>query len=77
MNKKRKSFGEVPRGITNNLKSPESAPADKRFTGRNYQVNFKVREELYWKMKDIANRDRIMMAELLEQSLEAYEKDKN
>jgi len=44
---KRKRFGEISQEISENIKAPETAPSDKRFTGRTKQLNFKVREDFY------------------------------
>ena len=74
MSKKRKAFGEIPQDISQNIQSPELAPSDKRFSGRTKQLNFKVREDFYWKLKNIALAEKIMMVEILEKSLEIYEK---
>jgi hypothetical protein len=47
MSKKRKIFGEIPQEVSENIKAPETAPSDKRVSGRTKQLNFKVREEFY------------------------------
>jgi len=47
MSKKRKSFGEIPQEVSQNIQAPETAPFDKRISGRTKQLNFKVREEFY------------------------------
>ena len=74
MSKKRKIFGEIPQEISENIKAPETAPSDKRITGRTKQLNFKVREEFYWKLKNMAVAEKCMMVEVLEKALEFYEK---
>jgi len=76
MSKKRKAFGEIPQDISENINSPELAPSDKRFSGRIKQLNFKVREDFYWRLKQIALKEKIMMVEVLEKSLDIYEKTK-
>ena len=48
---KRKIFGEIPQEVSENIKAPETAPSDKRVSGRTKQLNFKVREEFYWQLK--------------------------
>ncbi|CAG8592286.1 8701_t:CDS:2 [Diversispora eburnea] len=62
--------------ISENIKAPETAPSDKRITGRTKQLNFKVREEFYWKLKNIAVEEKCLMVEILEKSLESYEREK-
>lgn len=71
---KRKIFGEIPQEISANLQAPEIAPSDKRFTGRTKQLNFKVREEFYWHLKNRAVEEKCMLVEILEKALECYEK---
>ena len=73
---KRKRFGEIPQEISENIKAPETAPSDKRISGRVKQLNFKVREEFYWKLKNRAVAEKCMMVEVLEKSLESYEREK-
>jgi len=77
MNKKRKAFGEIPQEISQNIQAPELAPSDKRITGRTKQLNFKVREEFYWRLKNMAVKEKCLLVEILEASLESYEKKKN
>lgn len=75
-NKKRKAFGAIPQEVSENLQAPELAPSDKRFTGRTKQLNFKVREEFYWKLKNMAVEEKCLMVEILEKSLESYEQER-
>jgi hypothetical protein len=75
MNKKRKPFGEIPKEISTNLQAPELAPSDKRLTGRTKQLNFKVREDFYWRLKNLAVQEQVMMVEVLEKSLDSYERE--
>src|SRR6185369_7993902 len=74
MNKKRKAFGEIPQEASQNLQAPELAPSDKRITGRTKQLNFKVREDFYWQLKNRAVEEKCMLVEVLEKALECYEK---
>ncbi|CAG8678188.1 10704_t:CDS:1, partial [Ambispora gerdemannii] len=60
--------------VSENIKASETAPSDKRISGRTKQLNFKVREEFYWKLKNMAVEEKCMMVEVLEKSLEGYEK---
>lgn len=76
MNKKRKAFGAIPQEISSNIQAPELAPSDKRVSGRTKQLNFKVREEFYWKLKNRALAEKCLMVEILEKALEVYEKGK-
>ena len=71
---KRKIFGEIPQEISENIKAPETAPSDKRVSGRTKQLNFKVREEFYWQLKKRAMEEKCMMVEVLEKAFEKYEK---
>ena len=76
MNKKRKAFGEIPQEVSANLQAPELAPTDKRFTGRTKQLNFKVRENFYWQLKNRAVEEKCMLVEVLERAFEEYEEEK-
>jgi len=69
-------FGAIPQEVSENLQAPELAPSDKRITGRTKQLNFKVREEFYWKLKNLAVEEKCLMVEILEKSLKEYEKSK-
>jgi hypothetical protein len=74
MSKKRKAFGKIPQDASQNLQAPELAPFDKRITGRTRQLNLKVREEIYWRLKELALKEKCLMTEILEKALEKYEK---
>jgi len=74
MRKKRKIFGEIPQEISQNIQAPETAPSDKRISGRTKQLNFKVREEFYWQLKNKATEERCMMVEVLEKAFAEYER---
>jgi hypothetical protein len=76
MSKKRKIFGKIPQEISQNIQAPETAPSDKRISGRIKQLNFKVREEFYWQLKNRAVEEKCMMVEILEKALESYEREK-
>ena len=43
---------------------------DKRITGRTKQLNLKVREQTYWRLKDLALKNKCLLAEVLEKFLE-------
>jgi len=74
MSKKRKAFGAIPQEISQNIQAPETAPSDKRISGRTKQLNFKVREEFYWQLKNKATEERCMMVEVLEKAFAEYER---
>ena len=76
MSKKRKIFGAIPQEISQNIQAPETAPSDKRISGRTKQLNFKVKEEFYWQLKNRATEERCMMVEVLEKAFEKYEREK-
>ena len=46
---------------------------DKRITGRTKQLNLRVSEETYWRMKDLASKNKCLMTEVLEKVLGVYE----
>ena len=45
---------------------------DKRFTGRTQQLNLKVREQTYLRLKELASKNKCLMTEVLERMLESY-----
>jgi hypothetical protein len=76
MSKKRKIFGEIPQEISVNLQAPELAPSDKRITGRTKQLNFKVKEEFYWQLKNRAVEEKCMLVEVLERAFVEYQRQR-
>ncbi|RHZ35857.1 hypothetical protein [endosymbiont GvMRE of Glomus versiforme] len=70
----KKSLGAVPQEASQNLQAPELAPSDKRISGRTKQLNLKVKEQTYWKLKEYALKEKCLMTEILEKSLECYGK---
>jgi len=71
---KKKSLGEIPQEASENIQAPELAPSDGRITGRTKQLNLKVKEETYWLLKEMALKEKKLMTEILEKSLENYSK---
>ena len=73
---KKKSLGEIPQEASENIQAPELAPSDGRITGRTKQLNLKVKEKTYWLLKEMALKEKKLMTEILEKSLENYSKKK-
>jgi len=71
---KKKSLGEIPQEASENIQAPELAPSDGRITGRTKQLNLKVKEETYWLLKEMSLKEKKLMTEILEKSLENYSK---
>jgi len=71
---KKKSLGEIPQEASENIQAPELAPSDGRITGRTKQLNLKVKEKTYWLLKEMALKEKKLMTEILEKSLENYSK---
>lgn len=71
---KRKGLGEVPQVASENIKAPETAPSDKRVSGRTEQMNLKVSSEFKKRLKIMAAEERCLMIEVMEKALECYEK---
>jgi hypothetical protein len=46
---------------------------DKRITGRTQQLNLKVREQTYWRLKELALKNGCLLVEVLERMLERYQ----
>ena len=71
---KRKGLGDVPQIPSENIKSPEIAPSDKRISGRTEQLNLKTRKDFKRKLRIIAAEEGCLMIEVVEKALELYEK---
>ena len=89
LKKAKNRFGDEPPSradVTENLKAPEVAPADpqqvqdtpkkksRRKTGRTVQFSTRVTAEFNEEFREIAFRNRLKKAELLERCLEAFKK---
>ena len=61
-----------------NIEQPEVAPLDGRNkkTGRTYQLSTRVHPDFYFRLREIAARDRLKMVEVLEEAMELYEQNK-
>lgn len=64
--------------IKGNIAQPEVAPTDGRNkkTGRTYQLSTRVHPDFYFKLREIAARDRLKMVEVLEEAMDLYEQKK-
>ena len=71
---KRKGLGQAPQGASSNLKVPELASKDNRFTGRNKQLGLRVKPEFLKRLKELALEEDVFIVEVLEKALECYEK---
>jgi len=69
-----KSLGEAPTGISENIKAPELAPRDNRFTGRNKRIAFTCRPEFAEELRKLAYEENCYQIEILEKALEVYKK---
>ena len=65
-------MGEVPQVASENIKAPETAPSDKRVSGRTEQLNLKTSREFKKRLKIIAAEERCLMIEIMEKALECY-----
>ena len=78
---RKQSLGEIPQEASTNLNAPELAPS--RLTNkvniRTKPLNFKVSEEFYWQLKDLAVKEKKLMVEIVERAIADYQKreDKN
>ncbi|CAG8764990.1 7302_t:CDS:10 [Gigaspora margarita] len=57
-----------------NIKAPELAPKDNRFTGRNKRISFTSHPEFAEKLRKLAFEENCYQIEILEKALECYEK---
>jgi len=71
---RRKGLGNAPTEVSKNIQAPELAPRDNRFTGRNKQLGLRVRPEFLKRLKELALEENCFLVEVLEKSLECYEK---
>ena len=69
-----KSLGEAPTGISENIKAPELAPKDNRFTGRNKRIAFTCRPEFAEELRRMAYEENCYQIEILERAIEVYKK---
>jgi len=69
-------LGEAPTGISENIKAPELAPRDNRFTGRNKRIAFTCRPEFAEELRKLAYEKNCYQIEILEKALECYKKKK-
>jgi hypothetical protein len=79
-NIKKNKLGTPPsvEDIKGNINQPEVAPIDGRNkkTGRTYQLSTRVHPDFYFKLREIAARDRLKMVQVLEEAMELYEQKK-
>ena len=73
---KQKILQEVVQKPIQKPQTSESTPQDKRITGRTKQLNIKVKEKTYWKLKELASKNKCLMTEMFEKILEGYGKKK-
>lgn len=78
MNRKRslEILGEIPIEASQNLKAPETAPSDQRFTGRTKPLSLKAKPEFHQELKMLAAKENCLMIEILEKALECYERER-
>ena len=72
---RKQSLGQIPQEASNNLQAPETAPSRvNKINIRTKPLNFKVSEEFYWQLKNLAVKEKKLMVEIIEKSLECYSK---
>ena len=71
-----RSLGEAPTEISENIKAPELAPKDKRFTGRNKRIAFTCRPEFAEELRKLAFEEKCYQIEVLERALAEYKQRK-
>jgi hypothetical protein len=67
-------LGEAPQEASQNLQAPETAPYDKRLTGRTKPLSLKAKPEFHRELKRMATDENCLMIEILEKALEVYKK---
>jgi hypothetical protein len=76
-NIRRSNLGEIPQEASANLKAPEIAPSRKENQETNKRIKplgFKVSEEFFWELKQLALREKCLMVEIIEKAVENYKK---
>ena len=85
MNKKwqkkfrRGNLGEIPQQASNNLQAPEIAPLRKENnepSKRVKPIGFKVSEEFFWELKQLALQEKCLMVEIIEKAVDDYKNKK-
>lgn len=78
-NKLRKqNLGAIPQEASPNLNAPETAPSrSTKINIRTKPLNFKVSEEFYWQLKNLALKEKRLMVEIVERAVERYRKKGN
>ncbi|CFW92734.1 protein of unknown function [endosymbiont DhMRE of Dentiscutata heterogama] len=71
-----KSLGEAPVEASENIKAPELAPRDNRFTGRNKRIAFTCRPEFAEELRKLAFEEKCYQIEVLERALTEYKRKK-
>ena len=77
-NIRRSNLGEIPQQASTNLKAPELAPSRKENQESNKRVKslgFKVSEEFFWELKQLALQEKCLMVEIIEKAVDNYKKD--
>ena len=69
-------LGEAPTEASQNLRAPELAPSDQRFTGRTKPLSLKAKPEFHQELKKLAAEQNCLMIEVLEKALENYGKQR-
>lgn len=71
---RKQSLGEVPQEASSNLQAPETAPSrsTNKVNIRTKPLNFKVSEEFYWQLKDLALKEKRLMVEVVERAIKDY-----
>jgi hypothetical protein len=67
-------LGEAPTEASQNLYAPETAPSDKRITGRTKPLSLKAKPEFHQELKKLAVEENCLMIEVLEKALASYQK---
>ena len=73
---RRKGLGNAPQEVSENIKAPELAPRDNRFTGRTKQLGLRVKPEFLKRLKELSLEEDCFIVEVLEKALECYERNR-
>lgn len=76
---RKKNLGGIPQEASSNLTASETAPSrsNNKINIRTKPLNFKVSEEFYWQLKEISLKEKSLMVEVIEKSLECYQQHRS
>lgn len=69
-------MGEFPHEVSENIKASETAPADRRVSGRTKLLGLRAKPEFHHDLRKLAAEENCLMIEILEKALAEYKQKK-